>query len=186
MGISLRLLRVPSKKFARRLKSLCRPSERTAARAMPRFSAGVAVALSQKAGLATHPEQRPSHDLDSVRPHYAPCSRETRYSGPNAVGDRPADDMLDLARGEQRDSDAVAVETCNRHSSGTEAMLRGSMCPSVSGSPVERLIRRRRGGFASPATTPSSAPRTASVLIASSCVCVTRLVSVRVVSTAAG
>ena len=68
VGIPLRLLLVPTKKFARRLRSLCRLSERTAARAMPRFCTGVAVVLSQKAGLATHPEQRLSHALDSVRP----------------------------------------------------------------------------------------------------------------------
>ena len=68
MGVPLRLLLVPTKKFARRLRSLCRLSERTAAHAMPWFCTGVAVALSQKAGLATHPEQRLSHALDSVRP----------------------------------------------------------------------------------------------------------------------
>ena len=67
MGIPLRLLLVPAKKFARRLRSLCRLSERTAARAMPRFCTVVAVALSQKAGLATHHEQRLFHALDSVR-----------------------------------------------------------------------------------------------------------------------
>ena len=68
VGIPLRLLRVPTKKFARRLRSLGRLSKPTAARAVPRFRTGLAVAMSQKAGLARHPEQRLSHALDAVRP----------------------------------------------------------------------------------------------------------------------
>ena len=76
VGIPQRLLRVPTKKFARWVRSLCRLSERTAARAMSRFCNGVAVALSQKAGLATHPEQRLSHALDSVRPPLPSISLE--------------------------------------------------------------------------------------------------------------
>jgi len=87
VGIPLRLLPAPTKKFAPRLRSLCRLSERTAARVMPRFWTGVAVALSQQAELATHPEQKPSHGLDSLRPPLAPCSRDEAVLRPERTSE---------------------------------------------------------------------------------------------------